>query len=141
MYSELELLVGCEESHEDWGNFNTDGSLLVDVVVSPGSWEVFGKVILEGSSGEFLVGGKNFSGGSSGGGFSEGEYTGWLSIFGLSFSSIVGDHGSHEKIIGSSGELLWNFSFVFLIEWSGTNISGIEEISMGLDETFIIGVG
>lgn len=37
---EIQSLVGSEESHEGWHSFDTDVSGFVNVVMSPGSWEV-----------------------------------------------------------------------------------------------------
>ena len=126
---EGELLVGSEESDELRKDLNTDGTSLVDIEVSPGSWEIGGKVFFSLGGGHFLVGGKNFSGGSSGLGFSHGEDTVWRSILVLSFSGVVHDHWSHEEVIRSISELDWENSLVFLVEWSGTVISGLEEVS------------
>ena len=83
------------------------------------------------------MGGKNFSSSGSGGCFGQRELSIGFTFSSLSFSSIGGDHASHEKIITASGELFWDFSFVFLIKRSSTNISGIEEISISLDEIII----
>ena len=126
---EGELLVGSEESDELWHNLNTDESNFVDIEVSPGSWEIGVKVFLNLSGGHFLVGSENFSRGTSGLGFSHGEDTVWRSILVLSFSGVVHDHGSHEEIIGGVGELDWENSLVFFVEWSGTVVSGLEEVS------------
>ena len=86
------MLVGSEESDELWKNFNTDESNFVDIEVSPGSWEIGLEVFFSFGSGHLFVGGENFSGGSSGLGFSHGEDTVWGSILVLSFSGVVHDH-------------------------------------------------
>jgi len=123
------LLVGSEESDELWESFNTDESNFVDIEVSPGSWEIGVKVFLNLSSGELFVSSENFSRGTSGLGFGHGEDTVWRSIGVLSFSGVVHDHGSHEEVIGGVSELDWEDSLVFLIEWTGSVISGLEEFS------------
>jgi len=136
-------LVGSEESHELWHGFNTDHTGLVDVVMSPGSWEVGLEVLGLGWSIESLVGSENFGSGGFGLGLSHEELTVWGTVLILTFLRVVHDHGFHEKIIGSGGEVLWGNSLVLFVERSGSVFSGLEEISSSLDHLFIgrFGVG
>ena len=128
---EVEGLVGGEESHEHWESLNTDDAGLVDVVVSPGSWEVGLEVRGELSTLESLVGGEDLSGGSLGLGLVEDEHTGWGTILILTLEGVVHDHGSHEEVIGTGGEVLWWDSLVLLVEWSSSVFSGLEPVIVG----------
>ena len=106
------VLIGHEESHELWGIEDWDASGLVDIEVTP----CFGPVGVEvfNLSGTFdgFMGFENFHSESSGGGFGKGEDTGWFSIFGSTFLSVVLDDGSHEDIIRISRESWWGNSGV-----------------------------
>ena len=129
---EVEGLVGGEESHELRHNLNTDSTVLVDIEVSPGSLEVVLEIFGTGGTLETLVGSENLSGGSSGGGLGHGELTVWLALTGvliavLTFIGVVHDHGLHEEIIRSSGEVFWDNSLVFLVEGTGTNVLDLVE--------------
>ena len=125
---EVEGLVGGEESHEHWDGLNTDETGLVDVVVSPGSWEVGLHVGGELSTLESLMGGEDLSSGGLGLGFVHDEDTGWGTVLILTFEGVVHDHGSHEEVIGTSGEMFWWDSLVFLVEWAGSVFSSGEPV-------------
>ena len=79
------------------------------------------------------MGAEDFTGSSSGGGLIHPESTIWGVIFVLSFKSVLGDHGSHEDVIGVSGESGWDNSLVLSIEH--TVLMGSNEI--GLDRGII----
>ena len=83
------------------------------------------------------MGAEDFTGSSSGGAFVHPESSIWRVIFVLSFKSIFGDHGSHEDVIGVSGESGWDNSLVLSIEH--TVLVGTNEIGLGLDGS-VIGV-
>ena len=57
---EVQGLVRSEESHELWHHFNTDVSGLVNIIMSPGSWEVGFHVFSEFGTLNALVGGEYF---------------------------------------------------------------------------------
>jgi len=125
---EVEGLVGGEESHELWESLNTNHTGLVDVVVSPGSWEVGLEVRGELSTLESLVGAEDLSGGGLSLGFVHDENTGWGTILILTLEGVVHDHGSHEEVISTSGEMFWWNSLVLLVEWSSSVLSGSEPV-------------
>ena len=125
---EVEGLVGGEESHEHWDGLNTDETGLVDVVVSPGSWEVGLHVGGEIYTLESLVGGEDLSSGGLGLGFVHDEDTGWGTILILTLEGVVHDHGSHEEVIGTSGEMLWWDSLVLLVECASSVFSSGEPV-------------
>ena len=115
----VKSLVRGEESHEHWEGLNTDNTGLVDVVMSPGSWEVGVEVSSTFGSLKSLMGGEDLSGGGSGVLLVHDEDTGWGTILIFTLLGVVHDHGSHEEIVRCSGEVLWWNSLVFLVEWRG----------------------
>lgn len=129
--TEGHVLVRAEESHELWHLDNLNEAGLVDVEVTPGLGEVGGDVVLELLAGETLVGGENLLGGGHGRGLVHPELSGWfttglesivvLDDLGSLLKSVLLDHGSHEDVIGISGESGWGGSLVvggFVVEWS-----------------------
>jgi len=129
--TEGHVLVRAEESHELWHLDNLDETGLVDIEVTPGLGEVGGDVVLELLAGETFMGGKDFLGGRHGGGLVHPELSGWLTTglesivvlndFGSLLKSVLLDHGSHEDVIGVSGESGWGGSLVvggLMVEWS-----------------------
>ena len=123
-YSSLEghVLIRGEESHELWHLDDLNISTLVDVEVSPGLIEVGVEVRGEGWSGETLMGVEDLLGGGEGGALGHPEFSGWLTTdlgaiieslgVGSLLNSVLLDHGSHEDVIGISGESGWNDSLV-----------------------------
>ena len=109
---EGDVLIGHEESHEAWSVEDWDASGLVDIEVTPCFGPVGSEVINLSLTFDGFVGFENFHGESSGGGFGKGENTGWFSIFGGTFLSVVLDDGSHEDIIRIGGESFWGDSAV-----------------------------
>ena len=122
-------LVGGEESHELRHLVNANLTGLVHVEVSPGSWEVLGEVGGLLGSLESLVGLEDLSGGGSGGGLVHLEVSVRGSVLVLSLKGVLLDHGSHEDVVGSSGEVVWDLSLVLLVKRSGSILSGLEELT------------
>ena len=89
----MEVLVGGEESKElrHLDGFERTG--LVDIEMSPGLGEVGTEIGIEVSSADLLVGAEDFLSAGSGLVFGNGTSGG-----------VVGEDGSHEKIIIISGE-------------------------------------
>merc|ERR1712196_63082 len=107
---------------------STQLTILVDIEVIPGSLEVGTEVVREGGSLEALMGLEDLRGSSLGGGLSHTENTVGGSVLVLVLNSVGHDHRLHEEIVGTSGEVLWWDSLVFLIEWTGANLSGLEDL-------------
>ena len=129
--TERHVLVGAEESHHLWHLDDLNESSLVDIEVTPGLGEVGGDVVIEHLARETLVGGENLLGGGEGRGLVHPELSTWLTtsletvgvLNNLSslLESVLLDHGSHEDIIGISGESGWGNSLVvggLMVEWS-----------------------
>ena len=74
------------------------------------------------------MGGEDLSRGGLGLGFVHDEDTGWGTVLILTFEGVVHDHGSHEKVIGTSGEMGWWDSLVLLVERTGSVFSGSEPV-------------
>ncbi len=126
---EVEGLVGGEESHELRDGLNTDHTGFVDIEMSPGSWEVGLEIFGLGWSIKSFVGSENFSGSGFGLGFGHEELSVWGTGSIFTFLGVVHDHGFHEEIIRSGGEVLWSNSLVLFVEWTGSVFSGLEEIT------------
>jgi len=127
--TELHVLVRAEESHKLWHLDDLNESGLVDVEVSPCLLEVGVHVVIEEFSSESLVGSEDLLGGGVGGGLVHPELSRWLTSdgktvvellnWGLLLESVVGDHGSHEDVIGIGGESWGDGSLVvggFVVE-------------------------
>jgi len=142
-------LVGGEESHELWGLDDLDLTVLGDIEVSEGSWEVGIEILLLGITGESLMGLEDLGGSGSGDGFVHHEVTVWRSVLVLSLKSIGLDHGSHEDIVTISGEIGWDDSVVtFLIVLDGVpgvvellGVVGFTVVTGELDVLLIGGLG
>merc|ERR1712037_410526 len=101
-------------------------SLLIEVI--PGSLEVGTEVVREGRSLKALMGLENLRGSGLSGGLRHTENTVWSTVLVLVLNSVGHDHRLHEEIVGTSGEMLrWN-SLVFLVKWTGTDLSGLEDL-------------
>merc|ERR1719424_1451828 len=74
-----------------------------------------------------LMGLENLRGSGLGGSLGHTENTVWSSVLVLVLNSVGHDHRLHEEIVGSSGEMLGWDSLVFLIEWAGADLSGLED--------------
>jgi len=115
--TERHSLVRGEESHEKRSLEGLNGAGSVDVEVGPGLIEVGSEVRLESITAETLVGGEDLTSEALGGGLIEGEGASGLADLGiiiasLTFLGIVGENGSHEKIIRASLESSGESSFV-----------------------------
>ena len=113
-------MVGGEESHELSGSVDRDGTGLVHIEVGPGLVEVGIEIVLEGSTGESLVGSEGLLSGGSSDGLGEVENTIWTTTFFLILSTFHGvllEHGSDEDInlsvfCGVIKESRWDDSLV-----------------------------
>ena len=121
----MHALVGAEESHEHWGLDDLDGTVTVDVEVGPGLVEVGIHVLGGGSSLETLVGSKNFLSSVLHVLLAHHEGASWLSTdlgaiielldWGSLLVSVLGDHGSHENVVGVGGEVWGDNSLILTI--------------------------
>jgi hypothetical protein len=135
-------LVRGEESHELWGSVNGNLSGSVNIEMSPGLGPVGLEVSLGGGTSETLMGSENFGGGGLALGFGHGEDTIWLSslisgflvFLGLLLGAVIGEHGSHEEVIGISLESGWDLSLVNTLFLVSRN-----ELDVGLIIRLIIG--
>jgi hypothetical protein len=133
-------------------DLNTNSAFLVYVEVSEGSGEVGREIVFSGGTLEALMGSENLSRSTSDGGLGHGEDTSgfaFLTILVAEFAliGVVHDHGSHEEVIITRGEVLGGNSFVFLIERTSSDLlRGVESrngltITSNLEESIIIRVG
>ena len=74
---EAHVLVGSEESHEHWHLNNIELTILGDIEVSEGSWEVGIEILLLGITGETLMGLEDLRGSGSGDGLVHLEVSVW----------------------------------------------------------------
>jgi len=103
----LEVLVGSEESNELWHLDGSESTGLVNIEMSPSLGEVGGEISIKIGSEDTFMGAEDLLGAGGGGGF--------VNISGL--GDVVGEDGSHEKIIIISGESLgiwdWDENVLF----------------------------
>jgi hypothetical protein len=128
----LEVLVGGEESKELWhlDGFETTG--LVDIEMSPGLGEVGTKIGIEIGTADFLVGAEDFLSASGG-----------LIFINGTTGGVVGEDGSHEKIIIISGESLgiwdWDENVLFIFFVIGGVGGGVIELDVGSHWWSVVG--
>ena len=146
---ELEVLVGSEESDELWHLDGLESTGLVNIEMSPSLGEVGGEVSIEVSSADFLVGAEDFL--SAGHGFllsdgGDGGNSGLLGLFLLLlgfFLDVVGEDGSHEKIIIISSESIdiwdWNENVLFFFFIIGGVGGGVVELDVGSHWWSVVG--
>ena len=100
--------------------------------MSPGLGEVGGEVSIEISTADFLVGAEDFL--SAGGGLGFGDGTS---------SGVVGEDGSHEKIIIISGESFgiwdWDENVLFFFFIIGGVGGGVVELDVGSHWWSVVG--
>ena len=109
------VLVGSEESHELWHLDDIDLTILGDIEVSPGSWEVGVEVLLLGITGESLMGLEDLGSSGSGDSLVHLEVSIWRTVLVLTLESVGLAHGSHEEVIIITGEVSWDNSVVALL--------------------------
>ena len=142
-------LVRGKESHELRHLGDLDFTNSVDIEVSPSLGEVGGEVSIEVSSADFLVGAEDFL--SAGHGFllsdgGDGGNSGLLGLFLLLlgfFLDVVGEDGSHEKIIIISSESIdiwdWNENVLFFFFIIGGVGGGVVELDVGSHWWSVVG--
>lgn len=146
--AERHSLVGGKESHELRSLGNLNGATLVDIEVAPGLSEVSFEIGLECITSETLVGSKDFLGGALSTSLIEEEvasrlaFVGLLAIFvflaGFLLNSVGFDHGSHENVIITGGEVSREDSGVFGIIIILGLPSVVETIAGDLDLSIIV---
>ena len=125
-------MVRSEESEELWHLDGFESTGLVDIEMSPSLGEVGGEVSIEISTADFLVGAEDFL--SAGGGLGFGDGTS---------SGVVGEDGSHEKIIIISGESFgiwdWDENVLFFFFIIGGVGGGVVELDVGSHWWSVVG--
>jgi len=146
--TERHSLVGGKESHELRSLGNLNGAGLVDIEVAPGLSEVSFEIGLESITGETLVGSKDFLGSALSTSLIEEEFAGRLAfvgllailifLAGLLLNGVSFEHGSHENVIITSGEVSREDSGVFSIIIFLGFPSVVETIARDLDFSLIV---
>ena len=104
--------VAEQPSQELWHSLDFDKSVVVDIEVGPGLWEL-GLEVFSGLLVVVLeVGVDNLVGDGFSTCLVQEHVTGRLSFVSLLFESVVLDQRVHESIVSLFGVLLWDFSLV-----------------------------